>query len=108
MTFDEYQQDAVKTAIYKEEHSVVYPALGLANEAGEVLGKIKKYMRDTEGPMTPETKYAIAHECGDVLWYIAALLRDLGVSLDVVAQTNIAKLKDRQQRGVLKGSGDNR
>jgi len=108
MTFDEYQQEAAKTAIYKREHSIIYPALGLANEAGEVLGKIKKLMRDSDGPMNLEDKYAIAHECGDVLWYISALLRDLGVGLDVVAQTNIAKLKDRQQRGVLKGSGDNR
>ena len=50
----------------------------------------------------------IADEIGDCLWYIAALCRDLNVDLSAVADRNIKKLRDRQQRGKLKGSGDNR
>lgn len=103
MTFDEYQQQAVTTAIYKTEHQVTYPAMGLANEAGEVLGKVKKIMRD--GVYNRDD---IAKEVGDVLWYAAALCRDLDVSMSEVAQMNLDKLKDRQERGVLTGNGDNR
>lgn len=106
MNFSDYQTQAVKTAIYK--HDIIYPALGLANEAGEVLGKIKKVLRDNDGDFTPEMSKAISDEIGDVLWYIAALSRDLGVPLEQIAQSNLDKLNSRMARGVLGGSGDNR
>lgn len=108
MDFKEYQEKAVKTAIYGSGSTIIYPALGLANEAGEVLGKIKKVLRDNNGEFTPELNAKIGDEIGDVLWYIAALSRDLGVSLEDIAQNNIKKLLDRQERGVIHGSGDNR
>lgn len=106
MNFSDYQTQAVKTAIYKQE--IIYPALGLANEAGEVLGKIKKVLRDNDGDFTPEMSKSISDEIGDVLWYIAALSRDLGVPLEQIAQSNLDKLNSRMARGVLGGSGDNR
>jgi len=106
MNFDNYQDQASKTAIYK--HEVIYPALGLANEAGEVLGKIKKVLRDNDGDFTPEKREEIGEEIGDVLWYIAALSRDLDLCLNGLAQRNLNKLNSRLSRGVLGGSGDNR
>lgn len=108
MNFKEYQDLAVKTAIYGEGQNIIYPALGLGNEAGEVLGKVKKVLRDNKGEFTPELNSKIADEIGDVLWYMAALARDLDVSLEDIAQSNINKLLDRQKRGVIHGSGDNR
>lgn len=108
MKFKEYQNEAMKMAIYGEGHSILYPALGLGNEAGEVLGKIKKVLRDNEGKFTTDRCIAIGDEIGDVLWYMAALCRDLGISLEDVANNNIEKLRDRQKRNVLSGSGDNR
>lgn len=108
MTFKEYQDLAVKTAIYGEGSTIIYPALGLANEAGEVLGKIKKVLRDKDGVFTEETNKEIGKEIGDVLWYIAALSRDLNLDLETIANDNIQKLLDRQSRGVIKGNGDNR
>lgn len=106
MNFNDYQDQASKTAIYK--HEIIYPALGLANEAGEVLGKIKKVLRDSDGDFTHEKREEIGDEIGDVLWYIAALSRDLGLSLDNLAQRNLNKLNSRLTRGVLGGSGDKR
>ena len=100
---NDYQKAAVSTAIYKQEHAVIYPALGLAAEAGEVANKVKKILRD--GKFDRE---AIADEVGDCLWYIAALCRDLNVSMNDVAKTNLHKLQDRKKRGVISGSGDNR
>jgi len=108
MTFDDYQEDAVKTAIYGEGDLILYPTLGLVNEAGEVAGKVKKVLRDNDGEFDEERVNALADEIGDVLWYMAALARDIGWTLDSIAQKNLAKLKDRQERGVIKGSGDTR
>lgn len=108
MEFNEYQRQATATAIYGAGHSIIYPALGLANEAGEVLGKIKKVLRDNDGVYTPDKIAGIAGEIGDTLWYLAALARDLNINLNDVAEENLAKLQDRQERGVIQGSGDNR
>lgn len=108
MTLNEYQTQANKTAIYSDEYKVTYPALGLNGEAGEVAEKVKKILRDSDGVMTEDNKKELAKEIGDVLWYCAALARDIGVDLEVIAQINIDKLKSRQERGKISGSGDNR
>jgi NTP pyrophosphatase (non-canonical NTP hydrolase) len=76
----------------------------LLSEAGEVAGKIKKVIRD--GHELDEE--AVMYELGDVLWYVAVLAHDLGYDLSTVAELNILKLKSRQTRGTLSGSGDNR
>lgn len=109
MDFKEYESKAVTTAIYAAASSIIYPAIGLANEAGESLGKVKKMIRD--GNLDAHGLHA---EIGDVLWYCAALCRDLSneygidFSLDRAAKDNLQKLEDRAKRGVLSGSGDNR
>jgi len=109
MTFEEYQAEARKTAIYpNKDNNYIYPTLGLVGEAGEVAEKIKKVIRDNEGVVSEEKKEEIIKELGDVLWYIANLSKELGISLEEVANKNIEKLISRQQRGELHGSGDNR
>lgn len=106
MNFDEYQTKARSTAIYKE--SIIYPALGLGGESGEVLEKIKKLLRDNDGVATFEFRDAIEKELGDVLWYVANLAHDCGLSLDSIARQNIEKLQSRKTRGKIQGSGDDR
>lgn len=108
MEFKEYQEKALGTAQYGAGSKVIYPALGLANEAGEVLGKIKKVLRDNNGNFTEEKNKEIAKEIGDVLWYIAALASDINISLEDIAAENLQKLADRKARNVIQGSGDNR
>lgn len=46
MNFNEYQQKIRVTAQYPSNLRVIYPALGLGGESGEVLEKIKKVYRD--------------------------------------------------------------
>lgn len=107
MTLDEYQQAALETAVYPEEYRIIYPALGMTGEAGEVADKVKKVIRDY-GSFTDERKHEIVKEIGDVLWYCATLANDLGYTLEEVGIMNIEKLKSRKERGVISGSGDNR
>jgi NTP pyrophosphatase (non-canonical NTP hydrolase) len=108
MNFNEYQLEAEKTAIYDKEYRVIYPATLLSEEAGEVSGKIAKMLRDNKGEMTEEYRKALIKEMGDCLWALAALATDLNVNLGLVASLNIAKLKDRKEREVIQGEGDDR
>jgi len=104
LTMDEYQEEALTTAIYPEDQALAYLSLKLCGEAGEVAEKIGKSIRDDK----PLNDKDLAKELGDVLWYIANLADYLGYELSEIAEMNLTKLKDRQNRGVLGGSGDNR
>lgn len=109
MNFTNYQTKSRATAKYPViGHGVIYPTLGLVNEAGEVAGKIKKVFRDKNGEINEETREALKAELGDVLWYISQVATELDLSLDEIAEANIAKLLDRLERGKIKGDGDNR
>jgi len=109
MDFTEYQSKARLTAKYPIiGDGVIYPTLGLANEAGEVAGKIKKIFRDKGGVIGEAEREALKSELGDVLWYIAQVCTELDLSFAEVAEANIAKLLDRLERGKIKGDGDNR
>lgn len=118
MTSNEYQIKAHEFADYSkpvivhvdkiEDVPFVYPALGLAEEAGEVSGKFAKIVRDNNGKITDEKRAEIIKELGDVMWFVSELSTLLNVSLEDVMQNNIDKLTSRKTRGVIHGSGDNR
>ena len=107
MNFNEYQKLAKTTAIYDKKHQILYPALGLAGEAGEVANKVKKIIRDGY-ENNKDYRADIGAEIGDVLWYCAVLASDIGLELSDIAVNNTVKLKDRMNRGVIGGSGDKR
>lgn len=108
LTLNAYQTGALTTAVYADQWKVIYPALKLTGEAGEVSEKIGKNIRDGDGTYSDEFKKELAKELGDVLWYIAALGRDIGYTLEEIGQMNLDKLASRKARNVISGSGDNR
>ena len=113
LSFNEYQKKARSLAAYPElNEGILYPALGLAGEAGECADKVKKLWRNLgikdAKKYPPEHKAAIVLEISDVLWYCAAMASELDVNLEDIAQANLDKLFDRAARGVLKSEGDNR
>ena len=99
--YSQFVEDKVFT---KGRERLVENTLGLVGEAGEVSEKVKKLFRD-KSKFTDEE---VLKELGDVLFYTTALANIFGGSLRKVMEMNMAKLDDREQRGVLKGSGDNR
>lgn len=113
MTLNEYQDETRETAIFPEElpdsHMVNYAelsycALGLAGETGEVVEKVKKSVREDDQSYLDD----LEDELGDVLWYWAQLADLLKFDADYLAERNLDKLKDRQERGELTGEGDER
>ena len=86
---------------------LVENSLGLSGEIGEVHEKIKKLFRDNPDDVL-KANQEIMKELGDVVYYATALANIYGRGLQEVLELNIQKLDDRQKRGKLKGSGDNR
>jgi NTP pyrophosphatase (non-canonical NTP hydrolase) len=108
MDMNAYQAAANETAIFPPDQGIVYTALGLASEAGEVTDKVKKVIRDSGGDFSSEAREGIKKELGDVLWYVSSLARELGFTLEEVAEANILKLSSRFDRDMIGGSGDER
>lgn len=113
MTADEYQVQAITTAYVDPKHMGTLMektiwAMGVGGEAGEVVEKWKKIVAYKEGKVTQEDTDELAKELGDVVWYVAVMANSLGLSLDDIMQRNLNKLASRQERGTIKGRGDNR
>jgi NTP pyrophosphatase (non-canonical NTP hydrolase) len=108
MTFGDYQKSALKTADLQRKNELFHLLLGLVGETGEIAEKFKKLVRDKDTDESQIDRADIQKELGDILWYVAVLAEYLGIKLEDVATLNIQKLADRQKRGVLGGTGDNR
>lgn len=123
MKLNEYQ---IKAMTFAKFSSLDYPFTGLSEEAGEVMGKLAKAQRKWEmcqesvleniqygdkefmSDREVELYDALKKELGDCLWMIAACASNLNMTLGEVASENIKKLSDRDSRGVICGSGDDR
>ena len=116
MKFDDYQDKTHKFFLidvetYKVENDnrdlvLSRLVLGLNEEAGEIAGKVKKYLRgdfDRE-----ELKKRVSKEAGDQLWYLNEVLSTLDLKLSDIAQENLDKLAGRRKRGTILGTGDDR
>lgn len=110
MNFNDYQQQALTTAIHHRDPLMDQTiwVLGLTGEAGEVVEKWKKIIAYRDGVLTEEDKIELKKELGDVLWYIALFAESLGLTMDGIAKLNLEKLASRKARGTQRGAGDNR
>jgi len=85
ITLDDYQKQAVTTAVYPKENQITYPALGLVDEIGELLSTD---LADLDN---------LVAEMGDVMWYCAVLAYDLGIPLHVCHENpDLKNLPDGQ------------
>lgn len=111
MTLTEYQRAAMQFRL--PEATPEYIRYNLAGEVGELLSLEAKLIRDglpeVEGYVDYEGYIQnVTKELGDILWHVAAIAVDYGFTLDQIAELNLNKLTDRQERNVIKGSGDAR
>jgi len=101
---DNYQQRAME--FRTESADEAYALLNLAAEAGEVLGKVAKHIRDGGNHFVLQQD--IKKELGDVMWMVAAVASDFDLTLSEICTYNLEKLHSRKEREVIGGSGDNR
>lgn len=108
MQANDFQEWSIETAIYPgagsgNDDELYYLTMGLSSEAGEVAGKVKKYLRDGKLDIG-----GLAYEIGDCLWYCARLADALGYTMEDLMTINFNKLNKRKEENVLSGSGDYR
>lgn len=97
MTLDEYQAAATRTLNPRLGNSeqMLDAAAGLAEEAGEILGVVRKHTFQSRELNRDQLKL----ELGDALWCLAVTARAAGFTLDDVAAANVAKLGARYPAG---------
>ena len=97
MTLEEYEQLAARTVnpSLTRDQRLLDAAAGLAEEAGEVLGLVRKHL--FMGHALDRARATT--ELGDALWCLTTVAATLGVSLEDVAAGNIAKLRRRYPNG---------
>lgn len=104
ITLNYYQEKGKETAVYPGQNSnkgFNYTIVGLAGEAGETCNKWKKILRRGDGLRLADVAL-FEDELGDVLWYVAAAARELGLPLSQIAEKNLEKLAKRQAEDKLK------
>lgn len=93
MLLDDYQRAAARTLnpALDAERRLMDAAAGLAEEAGEVLGQVRKALYVGH----PLDRERLTKELGDALWCLAAAATTLEIPLSDVAAANLAKLRTR-------------
>ena len=120
MELNEYQEKAMSTCL-PSCNNFAYMSLGLVSEVGELAGKVAKAVRKEEITLFGNDLYCGKHisedggaelhngligEIGDVLWFVSGICNVLGISLEDVAEANLAKLAERKKNGTIIGNGD--
>lgn len=97
MRLNRYQEEASRTLPPNTEPRAALNlgALGLGGEAGEAIDLVKKHL--FHGQPLDVDKFR--KELGDVLWYVSALATGAGLTLEEVAEANVAKLRARYPEG---------
>ena len=112
MEGQKYQIEALKVRLYHEQEitpqmsKLLYLNEGLTGENGELAEKLKKIVRDNACKFSAETLAGVKAECADILWYLVAIIDELGFTLDEIMEYSLVKIQDRISRGRLQGSGD--
>ena len=104
MNMNEYQKGTLET--WGGDYRLQRTLYGITGEAGECAEVMKKFLRGDYDDDTMKEK--LIKELGDVLYYVSVCAHELDVPLSVIAQDNYMKLKSRNERGVIKGEGDER
>ncbi len=97
MTLNDYQTAAARTInpSLSLQDRLLDAAAGLAEEAGEVLGIVRKERMQGR----PMDAVRLREELGDALWCLAVAAQCAGMTLDEVAAANVEKLKARHPDG---------
>ena len=90
-----------KTAGDHVYYNLYYSALGLASEAGEVAGEVKKVIRNDGNRLTDGRSQCILDELADVLWYVQGVCVATNSTVEELIDHLEEKLSDRMNQGTI-------
>ena len=97
--------DSISTRLNdKRALRLLHGSCGIATEAGELLDAMKKHIFYGKEVDTVN----VVEEVGDLMWYIAIILDELGVEFEDVMDKNINKLKARYGNKFSEDSANSR
>lgn len=96
MDLRDYQKLCKKTAkkFKSKEKEIMSWGLGIAGEAGDVAGCIKKTYSHNN-----DQRAGIKENIGDTMWYMAMICNFFKWDFDEIMSENLAKLKARYPKG---------
>lgn len=105
MQISYYQTKAMSYRLDSADQA--YALLNLSGEVGELMSLVAKGIRDG---VSDDFKFKelAGKELGDIMWMVAAVASDMGLSLEKLCEQNIEKLESRKQNNTIQGSGDER
>lgn len=96
MNLNDYQKAVLKTAASYDpkEKEIMTWGLGIAGEAGDVAGCIKKTCSHND-----DQTAGIRENLGDTMWYLAMICNFYSWDLQEVLDENVDKLAKRYKKG---------
>lgn len=92
MDYNDFQQQALTTAIYPVDRELDYTVLGLGSEIGELAEVYANAKKGFFGNFMGADAQLALGECGDVFWYVAATADALGLQLDWVLKQSFTEI----------------
>lgn len=78
-----------------DDMDLIHAGLGLPGEVGEMIDALKKYLMYGQ----ELDRKNVAEEAGDICWFLAIILDEIGVDFEAIMKANIAKLQARYKSG---------
>ena len=92
LDYNDFQQQALTTAIYPVDREVDYTIVGLGSEIGELAEVYAEAKKGFYGKLNGEDTKEALSECGDIFWYVAATADALKLNLDWVLKQTTTEL----------------
>ena len=98
-TFAEYQAIAAKipVSLRNSRDRVDFPVMGLQQDAGKLGLLLAAAFESGKFKLTAEQSEEFKDRMADILWYVARLCDETGISLESVAMHSLAQFKSRMK-----------
>jgi MazG nucleotide pyrophosphohydrolase domain len=96
-SFDEYQALVVKVplSLRNDRDRINLPISGLQEEAGKIGSLLAKAFASGKFSLTLEQRKELQDRLSDILWCVAVLSHEAGISMQDVAANGIVQLQAR-------------
>ena len=93
MDFNEYQDNAKVYARYHKELGPFSVILDMQSNMGKISGKLFNILENNQGTFNDEERARLAISLGDLMFNIANIADDLGITFEEILSLNLKKLE---------------